>query len=41
MLTYQKTYDFFFLVTRGIRASLCAPQLILEPTEHPTSPVGR
>jgi hypothetical protein len=32
---------FFFLVTRGVRASLRAPQLIPGPTEHPASPVGR
>jgi hypothetical protein len=32
---------FFFLVTRGVRVSLRAPQLIPGPTEHPASPVGR
>jgi len=31
----------FFFLTRGVRASLRAPQLIPGPTEHPASPVGR
>jgi len=32
---------FFFLITRGVRASLHAPRLIPGPTEHPASPVDR
>ena len=32
---------FFFLITRGVRASLRAPRLIPGPTEHPASPVDR
>jgi hypothetical protein len=32
---------FYFLITRGVRASLHAPQLISGSTEHPASPVGR
>jgi len=32
-------YFFFFLITRDVRASLCAPRLIPGPTEHPASPV--
>jgi len=32
---------FFFLVTRGVRASLRAPQLIPGSTEHPASPVDK
>jgi hypothetical protein len=31
----------FFLVTRGVRVSLRAPQLIPGSTEHPASPVDR
>ncbi|KAI5599894.1 hypothetical protein BDE02_02G226400 [Populus trichocarpa] len=31
-------FFFFFLVTRGVRASLRAPQLIPGSTEHPASP---
>jgi hypothetical protein len=45
-LTFQaikkcRFMDSFFLVTRGVRTSLCASQLIPEPTEHPASQVGR
>jgi hypothetical protein len=38
---YGTLKDVFFLVTRGVRASLRAPQLIPGPTEHPVSPVGK
>jgi hypothetical protein len=31
----------FFFITQGVRASLHAPRLILRPTEHPASPVGK
>jgi len=31
----------FFFVTRGVRASLRAPQLISGPTGHPASSVDR
>ena len=33
--------SFFFLVTRGVRVSLRAPQLFPGPIEHPASLVGR
>jgi len=36
-----KVIFLIFFLTRGIRASLHAPQLIPGPTEHPASPVGR
>ena len=31
----------FFLVTRGVRVSLRAPQLIPGPIKHPTNPVDK
>jgi hypothetical protein len=31
----------FFFITRSFRASLCAPRLILRPTEHPARPLDR
>jgi hypothetical protein len=31
----------FFLITRGVRASLHAPRLITGPTEHPASTIGK
>jgi len=39
----QVVYNFliFFLVTRGVRANLRAPQLIPGFTEHPVSQVNR
>jgi hypothetical protein len=37
----KNTVFYVFLVTRDVRVSLRAPQLILRPTEHPVSPVGR
>jgi len=36
-----ETFFFLFLIARGVRASLRVPQLIPEPTEHPTSSVDK
>ena len=38
---YSCLMPFFFFVTRGVRASLRAAQLILGPTKHPASSVDR
>ena len=32
---------FFFFLTQGVRASLCAPQLIPGPIKHPPSPINK